>query len=97
MACFYAQRYQVSVLEVVDKFFYLGNLISAGGGAVESLVARAISGWKKVRDLLSVLTCRGLSFHSKGRVYQVYVRSYLQYGSETWAVKEADLFEIGTQ
>ena len=54
------------------------------------MISRTRSEWKKFRDLLSVLTCRGFSFHSKGRVYKTRVRSVLLYGSETWAVKKAD-------
>lgn len=78
-------------LEVVDKFCYLGEMISAFGGAEEAVIARIRSGWKKFRDLLPVLTCRGFSLRSKGRVYQACVRSVMLYGSETWALKESDL------
>ena len=41
-----------AALEIVDKFCYLGNMISAGGGAEESVIARTRSGWKRIRDLL---------------------------------------------
>ena len=34
-------------------------MISVVGGAEESVIARTRSGWKKFRDLLHVLTCRG--------------------------------------
>ena len=48
-----------AALEVVDKFSYLGHIISAVGGAEESVIARTTSGWKTFRDRLSVLTCKG--------------------------------------
>ena len=35
-----------AALEIVDKFCYLGNKISTGGGAEESVIARTRSRWK---------------------------------------------------
>ena len=35
-----------AALEIVDKFCYLGNIISACGGAEESMIARISTGWK---------------------------------------------------
>ena len=45
-------------------------------------------------DFLPVLTCRSFSLRLKGRVYQACVRSIMLYGSETWAMKEADLLML---
>ena len=63
-------------------------MISAGGVARESSVARIRSGWKKFRELLPLLTSRVFSLHMKGRVFEACVRSVVLYGSETWPVKE---------
>ena len=38
--------------------------------------------------------CRDFSLRLKGRVCQAYVRSVTLYGSETCAVKEADLLQL---
>ena len=38
-----------AALEVPDKLCYVDNMISAGGGAEESVIAR--TRWKKFRDL----------------------------------------------
>ena len=81
-------------LEVVDKFCYLGDMISAGGGAGESLVSRIRSGWKKFRELLPLLTSRGFSLRTKGHVFEACVRSVVLYGSETWPLKEDDLARL---
>ncbi len=78
-------------LESVDKFCYLGDMISAAGGAGYSSVARIRSGWKKFRELLPLLTSRVFSHHMKGRIFEACVRSVMLYGSETWAVKTDDL------
>ena len=75
----------------VEEFCYLGDMICAGGGAEASSVARVRSGWKKFRELLPLLTKRGVSFRVKGQLYAACVRSVMLYGSETWAVKEEDV------
>lgn len=77
-------------LECVDEFCYLGDMISAGGGAEAGSVARIRSGWKKFRELLPLLTLRGPSLHFKGKLYSACVRSVMLYGSETWAIKRED-------
>ena len=81
-------------LEVVEMFCYLGDMLSSYGGVEEAVVARVRSGWKKFRELLPVLTTRGFSLRSKGRMYQACVRSIMLYASETWALREEDLVRL---
>ena len=81
-------------LDVVDKFCYLGDMISAGGGAEESILTRIRCGWKKFRELLPVLTSKGFSLLSKGSFYQACIRSVIIYAGETWAVREEDLSKL---
>ena len=76
--------------ECVEEFSYLGDVISAGGGAKGSAVSRVRKGWMKFRELLPLLTMRGFSLKQKGRLYATCVRSVMLYGSETWAVKVDD-------
>ena len=80
--------------DCVDEFCYLGDMISAGGGAGASSLARTGSGWKKFRELLPLLGSRGLSLRAKGQLYDACVRSAMVYGSETWAVKEGDICRL---
>ena len=80
--------------EVVDQFCYLGDMLSAGGGAEASSVCRVRSGWKKFRELLPLLTRRVFSHKAKGRLYSACVRSVMTYGSETWPLKEDDISRI---
>ena len=77
-------------LETVDTFCYLGDTISAGGGAGESVVTRIRCGWGKFRELLPVLTSKRFSLRRRGNLYAACVRSVFLHGSETWAVKEED-------
>ena len=74
-------------LELVDKFCYLGDTISAGGGAGATTTERIRCGWGKFRELRPVLTMRRLSIHLKGKVYTSCVRRAMVYCSETWPVR----------
>ena len=50
------------VLEELEKFCYLGDMIICYGGASEAVSARTGSGWKKFRELCGVLVGKqGLS------------------------------------
>ena len=49
-------------MEEVEKFCYLGDMISCYGGASEAVSARISSAWKKFRELSGVLVDKqGLS------------------------------------
>ena len=80
--------------DMVDQFCYLGDILSAGGGAEASTIARVRSGWKKFRELLPLLTSRVFSHKVKGKLYSACVRSVMLYASETWPLKEEDIQRI---
>ena len=74
--------------EAVQQFCYLGDMLSAGGGAEASSVTRTRCAWKKFRELLPTLSSRTFSLKKKGSFYQSCVRPVLLYGNETWPVKK---------
>src|SRR3989442_329902 len=78
-------------LEVVDKLWYLGDVIGKGGGAEEASRARVRCAWGKFRDLRGLLTARGASLKVKGKIYRACVQRVLVYGSETWPMKAVDM------
>jgi hypothetical protein len=78
-------------LDVVDKFCYLGDTISAGGGAEAATIARIRCGWGKFRELMPILTMKRFPLLLKGKVYDACVRSAMTYASETWPVKMDDI------
>ena len=79
------------VLEEVEKFCYLGDMISCFGGASEAVSARIGSAWKKFRELSGVLVGKqGLSLMQRGKIYQCCVRPVLLYCCETWELTVAD-------
>ena len=78
-------------LDVVSEFCYLGDMLSAGGGCTQAIIARCRSAWGKFKKLLPILTSRHLTPLIRGRVFNTYVRSALLHGSETWAPTVHDL------
>ena len=57
-------------LECVTKFCYLGDTLGAAGGAEEAARARVRCAWTKFKELSSILTARGASYHIKGKDIQ---------------------------
>ena len=47
--------------------------------------------WAKFKKLSPILTARGASYCIKGKIYKACVQSALTYGTETWAMKKANL------
>jgi len=71
-------------LEVVDKFCYLGDMLSVDGDA--DVEARIRIGWNKFRQLVPLLTNRDISLIRRGMLCSSCVRSSMLHGSETWPV-----------
>ena len=66
------------VLEEVEKFCYLGDMIGCYGGVSEAVSARINIAQKKFKDLSGVLLGKqGLSLKQRGKVYQCCVRQVL--------------------
>jgi len=70
-------------LEVVDKFCYLGDMLSVDGDADSAVEARIQNGWNKFRQLVPLLTNRNRKLIRRGRLYGSCVRSSMLHGSET--------------
>jgi len=51
----------VQKLELVDKFCYLGDMLSVDGDADAAVQARIRSGWNKSRHLVALLTNKDVS------------------------------------
>jgi len=67
-------------LELVDKFCYLGDMLSVDGDADAAVEARIRLGWNKFRQLVPLLTNIMIM---RGRLYSSCVRSSMLHGSET--------------
>ena len=83
-----------SSYEAVQQFCYLGDKLSACGGAEASSATRTRFAWKKVHELLPILSSHNFSLKKKGSFYQACERPVLLYGSETWPVKAENLVRL---
>ena len=81
-------------IEKFSSFCYLGDFFGQRGGCFDATTARIRSPWKTFRDLLPILTFRGLSLKSRGYAYNPCVRSVLLYASETWAATQEDVSHL---
>jgi len=59
----------VQKLESVDKFCYLGDMLSVDGDADAAVQARIRTGWNKSRHLVALLTNKDVSLIMRGRLY----------------------------
>ena len=75
-------------LELVDKFYYLGDMLSVEGDADAAVETRIRIGWNKFRQLVLLLTNKDISLTVRGRLYSSCVRSSMLHGSETWPVRK---------
>jgi len=55
--------------ELVDKFCYLGDMLSVDGDADAAVEARNRIGWNKFRLLVPLLTNKDVSLIMRGRLY----------------------------
>jgi len=67
----------------VDKFCYLGDVLSVDGDADAAVEASIRIGWNKFRQLVPLLTNRDISLIRRGRLYSSCVRSSMLHGSKT--------------
>jgi hypothetical protein len=65
------------------NFYYLGDMLCAGGGCILAIAARCCSSWRKLKKLLPILTSKHLSFTTRGKAFDACVHSALLHGSET--------------
>jgi len=73
---------------LVDKICYLGDMLSVNRDADAAVETRIRVRWNKFRQLLPLLTNKGISLIVRGRLYNSCVQSSILYGSETWPMKK---------
>ena len=66
------------VLEAVDRFCYLGDMLSVGGGCMAAATARCRCAWGKFRENLPLLTSKPVPFDLRGRLFSSNVRTVVQ-------------------
>ena len=81
-------------LELVDKFCYLGDMLSVDGDTDAAVEARIRIGWNKFRQLVPLLTNRDVSLIMRERLYSSCARSSMLHGSETWPVRKENMVAL---
>jgi len=81
-------------LELVDKFCYLDDMLSADGDADAAVEARIRIGWNKFRQLVPMLTNKDVSLITRGRLYSSCVHTSVLHRSETWPVRKANVVAL---
>ena len=93
-----AHEFMDSVVELCDKmetvrgFCYLGDRVNASCGCEAAATASARIGWVKFRECGELLNSKRFSLKLKGMTYLSCVRSAMLYGSETWCLRENELW-----
>nr|KAG5687076.1 hypothetical protein BaRGS_017094 [Batillaria attramentaria] len=77
------QLHQEDIKEV-DKFIYLGSVVSKDGGTDEDIKSRTNKARHAFRTLRPIWRSTALSLRNKIRIFNSNVKSVLLYGSETW-------------
>jgi len=70
-------------LDLVDKFCYLGDMLSVDRDADATVETRIRIGWNKFRQLVLLLTNKDISLIVRERLYNSCVQSSMLHGSET--------------
>ena len=77
------QLHQENIREV-DKFVYLGSVVSKNGGTDEDIKSRINKARYAFNTLRPIWRSTALSIRNKIRIFNTNVKSVLLYGSETW-------------
>ena len=80
--------------KIVDKFCYLGDMLSQEGGCEHAILKRMQTGWLKFRELSGLLIGKGTSLRAKGIIYTTCIRPVMLYGSDVWPTKIEDIRKI---
>ena len=74
------------VLEEMESFCYLGDVVDKGAEVERAVHMRVAAAWSKWREIAGLLYNRCIRLPSRGRVYDACIRSVLLYGSEKWVL-----------
>jgi len=78
----------IANLELVDKFCYLGDMLSVDGDVDAAVENRIRIGLNKFRQLVPLLTNKDISLKVRGRLHSSCVQSSMLHGSETWPIRK---------
>ena len=83
-------------LKDVEKFTYLGSVITTTGGTDEDINTKIGKARFSFNSLKPVFRSTAISLRNKLRIYNTNVKSVLLYGSETWKTTSTTLKKLQT-
>ena len=83
-------------IQDVEKFTYLGSIVSSEGGTDQDIVARIGKATTAFNILRPIWRSRAISVKTKLRIFNTNVKSVLLYACETWRVTKASNNRIQT-
>jgi hypothetical protein len=83
-------------IKEVEKFVYLGSIVSKNGGTEEDIKCRMNKAWHAFNCLRPIWRSTALSQNKKIRIFNTNVKSVLLYGSETWQVTKTNTQRLQT-
>ena len=88
MTCIIITEYSLVYGGMVDKFSYLGDMLSVDRDSDAAVEARIQIGWNRFRQLVPLLTNEDISLIMRSRLYSSCVQSIILHGIETWPVRK---------
>ncbi|KAL8566568.1 hypothetical protein ACOMHN_054790 [Nucella lapillus] len=89
-------RLQQEEIKGVEKFTYLGSVVSKDGGADDDIKSRISKARHAFKTLQPIWQSSALSLHNKIRIFNTNVKSVLLYGSETWRTTKTNRKKLQT-
>ena len=83
-------------IKEVDKFVYLGSVVSKDGETDEDIKCRINKAIHAFNTLRPIWRSNALSLRNKIRIFNTNVKSVLLYGSETWSVTKTNTHKLQT-
>ena len=80
----------------VEKFVYLGSVVSKDGGTDEDVKSRINKARHAFNTLRPIWNSSALSLHNKIRIFNTNVKCILLYGSETWRTMKSNIHTLQT-
>ena len=78
-------------IKEVDKFVYLGSVVSKDGGTDEDIKSRINEARHVFNTLRQIWRSKALSIRNKIRIFNTNMKSVLLYGSETWEISSPSI------
>ena len=82
-------RLKDSILQQLEKFKYLGSLITSDGRSINKIKVIIAQARKAFQDLSTILRSKHISIKTRKRVLECYMVPMLTYGSESRTINNA--------